>query len=811
MRKPIFTRLCGEEYNVVISRKPKEYKDFECYAFELISKYNPKAIFRYLNSNRRNDVETTKVRDQARMHLSAIGWSFWSKVKRGHDEWRYDSPSGKTYYSLNTACIAISKGIESNLSDSVCSDVDDDDTLLIDCDENPRNCGIFGKDGDLGDDFCCNAVDDETLLVDCEKVGDLRDSLYYNAVDHGKDSKNCEFVGKDGDLESRKCREKRTRHACSGSVVQEDEDECRVSSDRMDDEYCTVELKSGLVSKKRKKQSARVLRSSKRVRQLGGYSGSKNPRTVLSWLIENNAVVPRSKLYYLKGNSDVPLNEGRISSDGIKCNCCQKLFSLTGFQAHVTGNNICRPAENLFLGNGKSLVSCQVELMRKKIMMFDQGPAVRAAGTGSRSKFRSLARLGSENCNDYVCSICHYGGDLICCDRCPSSFHAACLNIESVPEGDWFCPCCCCGICGDSQSDKMAEQFADDSLLRCHQCERQFHAHCKKDRVMVSGEEHWFCCKTCEMMQWGLQQLLGKPILVGQNLTCTLIKPMQYQAEDREDYDLAAMAENYSKLSVALEVMHECFDPVKDPKTKRDLVEDVIFCRGSNLNRLNFRGFYTVLLERNDELIAVALIRIYGDKVAEMPLIGTRFQHRRLGMCRILVNEIEKTLLNLGVEKLVLPASPSVLNTWTTFGFTPITESDRLDFLGFTFLDFHDTIMCKKLLRKRPTPRTHRSSNMKIILHKPTQNIEGSSINHEGSSSMSGVSQEEERQGSDNVDQGAEANVTSKYLDDEKLEGDKCSLKLKFFRSKNGTVLMPLVPQSNYSKFEGSCRLVSPL
>ncbi|XP_074302639.1 increased DNA methylation 1-like isoform X2 [Silene latifolia] len=645
MRKLKFTRICGEEYNVVISRKPKEYKDYECYAFKLISKYNPKAIFKYLNSHRKNEVETTKFRDQARMHLSAIGWSFWSKVKRGHDEWRYDSPSGKTYYSLNTACKAISKGIESNFSDSVCSDVDDGDTLLVDCDEYPRNCGIFGEDGDLGDDFCCNVVDDETLLADCENVArncDLGDSFGYNVVDHAKVSKYREFVGKDGDLGLRKCREKRTRYACAGSEVQEVEDEFRVSSDRLDDEYCTVKVKSRLVSKKRKQKSTRVLRSSKRVRQLGAYSGSKNPRTVLSWLIENNAVVPRSKLYYLKGNSDVPLNEGRISSDGIKCNCCQKLFSLSGFQAHVTGNNISRLAENLFLGNGKSLVSCQVELMRKKILRFNQEPVVRATGTGSRSKFRSLAGLRSENCNDYVCSICHYGGDLICCDRCPSSFHATCLNIERVPEGDWFCPCCCCGICGDSQFDKLSEQFADDSLLRCHQCERQFHARCKKDRGVVSSEEHWFCCKTCEMMQWGLQQLLGKPILVGHNLTCTLIKPMQYQAEDRVDYDLAAMAENYSKLSVALEVMHECFDPVKDPKTKRDLVEDVLFCRGSNLNRLNFRGFYTVLLERNDEMIAVALLRIYGDKVAEMPLIGTHFQHRCLGMCRILVNEIEK-------------------------------------------------------------------------------------------------------------------------------------------------------------------------
>lgn len=58
-------------------------------------------------------------------------------------------------------------------------------------------------------------------------------------------------------------------------------------------------------------------------------------------------------------------------------------------------------------------------------------------------------------------------------------------------------------------------------------------------------------------------------------------------------------------------------------------------------------------------------------------------------------------LMDLGVERLVLPAVPSVLNTWTTaFGFSRMTKSERLQFLDHTFLDFQDTIMCQKLLMK---------------------------------------------------------------------------------------------------------------
>ena len=31
--------------------------------------------------------------------------------------------------------------------------------------------------------------------------------------------------------------------------------------------------------------------------------------------------------------------------------------------------------------------------------------------------------------------------------------------------------------------------------------------------------------------------------------------------------------------------------------------------------------------------------------MAELPLIGTRFRYRQLGMCRILMNELEKVII----------------------------------------------------------------------------------------------------------------------------------------------------------------------
>lgn len=72
----------------------------------------------------------------------------------------------------------------------------------------------------------------------------------------------------------------------------------------------------------------------------------------------------------------------------------------------------------------------------------------------------------------------------------------------------------------------------------------------------------------------GLQNILGKPIPVGlDNLTWTLWKYKRAGPENEH------LVQSYSKLNVALSVMHECFEPVKENHTRRDLVEDVIFSR----------------------------------------------------------------------------------------------------------------------------------------------------------------------------------------------------------------------------------------
>ena len=51
-----------------------------------------------------------------------------------------------------------------------------------------------------------------------------------------------------------------------------------------------------------------------------------------------------------------------------------------------------------------------------------------------------MKESGDQNMS--YCGVCRKGGELICCEVCPSVFHLNCVNLRGIPQGKWMCFFC---------------------------------------------------------------------------------------------------------------------------------------------------------------------------------------------------------------------------------------------------------------------------------------------------------------------------------------------------------------------------------
>ncbi|XP_024022980.1 uncharacterized protein LOC21405419 [Morus notabilis] len=446
-------------------------------------------------------------------------------------------------------------------------------------------------------------------------------------------------------------------------------------------------------------------------------------------LVFEDGVLPDGSevAYYARGQK---LLVGYKKGSGIFCRCCNCEVSPSQFEAHAGWASRRKPYAYIYTSNGVSLHELAISLSR--------------------------GRKYSAKDNDDLCIICADGGNLILCDGCPRAFHKECASLSAIPRGDWYCQYCqnlferekfvannanalaagrisgvdpieeitqrCirivknieaelsgCVLCRGYDFSKSG--FGPRTIILCDQCEKEYHVGCLKKHKMANLKElprgKWFCCMDCSRIHSTLQKLL---VSEAEKLPDSLLDAMKKKHEEKgldiaNGFDVRwrlisgkiASPDSRVLLSKAVSIFHECFDPIIDSQSGRDLIPAMVY--GRNVRGQEFGGMYCAILMVNSTVVSAGILRVFGREIAELPLVATSKSNHGKGYFQLLFSCIEKLLAFLNVQSLVLPAAEEAESIWTEkFGFTKIRPDQLINYrkICYQMVTFKGTSMLQK-------------------------------------------------------------------------------------------------------------------
>lgn len=417
-----------DQLSSLLLEGPQESQDPDFCSQNVVSPYShvvvkpkccPQAVVDYylhdLEKSCKKDVKNMKLK--AMKHLSSVGWVFWCSNMGQNNELCYESPSGVMYGSLEAACKGhVDEHFNSKSAVSVCrpkKSINFSGSPLT-SNEPSSAANRFNFQENLGLPIALSKKKsgESSSTVNLYKCMDLQKvkrigKIRWKRNDDLSDDEplilqmQTNLFALNGLKGDGKLRHQKDQIATLPNLKRQKT--CRALiklGDGLDDSQPTDAL------------------SSKCVQEVVLHKSSyHNPQTMLSWLLYKKAVSPRKKVSYRIRKDSNPMAQGRITSDGVKCNCCKKVFTLSSFEAHA-GSTCKRPASNIYLKDGRSLLDCLIQMIGNNNQSFKTAPNNGVKGNWLQGE------------SDYICSVCHYGGELMLCDQCPSSFHKNCLGLK---------------------------------------------------------------------------------------------------------------------------------------------------------------------------------------------------------------------------------------------------------------------------------------------------------------------------------------------------------------------------------------------
>ncbi|XP_058084190.1 uncharacterized protein LOC131231871 isoform X2 [Magnolia sinica] len=431
--------------------------------------------------------------------------------------------------------------------------------------------------------------------------------------------------------------------------------------------------------------------------------------------------------YYSHGKLLVGYKKG----NGIFCHCCNSEVTPSQFEAHAGWAPRRKPYQYIYTSNGVSLHELSISLSKGRkfsasdnddlcIICADGGNLVLCDGC-PRAFHKDCAELSCIPRGDWYCRYCQtmfekekfveHNANAFAAGRVLGvdpieQISKRCIRIVQTPEVDvTVCVLCRC-------HDFSKSGFGPRTVLLCDQCEKEFHVGCLKEHKMgdLKPQNHfsgmlmqltpqelpkrkWFCCASCSKIHAALEKLLRHGF---KKLPDSLSDVIKRKCEGKTASNGAGHVrwrllsgkfdspDSRLLLSKAVAIFHDRFDPIVDSTTGRDLIPSMVY--GRNMRDREFGGMFCAVLTVNSSVVSAGIIRIFGEEVAELPLVATSSEKQGQGYFQALFSCIEGLLGSLHVRNLLLPAADEAESIWTKkFGFKKINQ----DQLGKYTKDSH--------------------------------------------------------------------------------------------------------------------------